>query len=319
MLQPGNTSATSLPEMGFAAECDFDSHASGVCAVLALAPVSLDLEGYVRHILLSAITAASLSTGLAQNAVAADLPVKAPPIMVAAPANWAGIYIGLNAGAVLGDSRDTLLPTGCFLTNVACGLGPAGNPARTDTGNLNGTGATVGGQIGINWQSGVLVYGLETDINFSTLSSTDTVSRPVVAPLVGIFNHTVTSKLDWFGTLRARLGFTPSPLWLIYATGGLAYGQVKSSTLVSFTTTTDVYNSSASTTRVGWTAGAGAEWMFMPKWSAKFEYLYVDLGKSSYVNPCITAVCGGFAPPPTYTTNLSNRDHVLRIGINYHL
>jgi outer membrane immunogenic protein len=123
--------------------------------------------------------------------------------------------------------------------------------------------------------------------------------------------------MDWFGTVRGRAGFLPAPTWLIYGTGGLAYGHVSSASDVSFTSTTDVYNGSASTTRTGWTAGGGAEWMFASHWTAKFEYLYVDLGTLSYADACITAVCTAFTPPPAYQTDLHLRDNIIRAGVNY--
>jgi outer membrane immunogenic protein len=109
-----------------------------------------------------------------------------------------------------------------------------------------------------------------------------------------------------------------TPTFLLYGTGGLAYGHVASTTLNSFTSTTDAYAASISTTRAGWTAGAGAEWMFAPNWSAKAEYLYIDLGTISYTVPCTTAVCTGLAPPPSYQTDLRVRDNIVRVGVNYH-
>ena len=112
------------------------------------------------------------------------------------------------------------------------------------------SGFTGGGQIGVNWQTNVWVYGLETDFNYSSLNAKDNVSRPVAAPLVGIFNHTVNERLDWFGTFRGRVGWAGVPSWLWYATGGLAYGHVKSSSAISFTSTTDAYSGASSSTRV---------------------------------------------------------------------
>jgi len=70
---------------------------------------------------------------------------------------------------------------------------------------------------------------------------------------------------------------------------------------------------SVSKTKVGWTAGAGAEWMFARNWSAKLEYLYVDLGSDSAI--------GNFTPPDPnfkvgYTWNA--RENIARVGVNYH-
>jgi outer membrane immunogenic protein len=267
-------------------------------------------------------TVATVALALPLAAQAADLPA-APaykaPIMAPAPVySWTGFYIGVNAGAAINDSDYNLFPTGCFLTNVACGGGPPNNPLRSDSHKFNGVSFTGGGQAGYNWQMGMTVWGIEADLNWKGENETDSINRPVLPPLVGNFIHSTTDQLDWFGTVRARGGFLATPSLLIYATGGLAYGHVNSATSVAFTSTTDAYAGSISTTRAGWTAGAGAEWMFAPGWSAKAEYLFVDLGTASYTSACVTAVCGAFVPPPSYQTDLRVRDNIFRAGLNYH-
>ena len=145
------------------------------------------------------------------------------------------------------------------------------------------------------------------------------INRPVAAPLVGNFIHWESDKPSWLATIRGRVGVTVTPNFLIYGTGGVAFGDVRSATNVAFTSTTDAYSGSIDNTRVGWTAGAGGEWMFAPKWSLKAEYLYVDLGTASYTNACVTAVCTAFVSPPTYQTDLRVHEHIARIGVNYHL
>jgi outer membrane immunogenic protein len=260
----------------------------------------------------------TLSIGGVGTALAADLPLKAPPPVVAPVYNWTGFYIGGNVGGAWNDTRDDVFPTGCFLNNVACGLGPTVNPLRSDSVRLNGSGFTGGGQAGYNWQSGRFVGGIEGDINFNGINDSSFINRPVALPLVGNFIHSETEKLQWFGTFRGRVGFTVTPSFLVYATGGLAFGQVKSATAISFTSTTDVYAGSLDETRAGWTVGGGGEWMIAPNWSIKGEYLFIDLGKTGYNNVCITAVCTAFAPPPSYQTDLRVRENVARVGVNYH-
>src|ERR1700733_4180217 len=177
--------------------------------------------------------AVALATFAVAPAFAADMPVKAPPKPVATGYSWAGWYIGLNAGGIWGSSTDAVDPSGCFVAAVApCGAPPTNNPLRSDTGSLNRAGFIGGAQAGVNWQTDKWVYGLETDFQGTSLNSTDAVNRPVAAPLVGNFIHSVNEKLDWLGTFRGRLGVTVSPTWLLYATGGLAYGHVNSSTNV---------------------------------------------------------------------------------------
>jgi outer membrane immunogenic protein len=277
----------------------------------------------MKKTLIASIALVAASTGFAS---AADLPVKAAPMApVVAPVwGWTGWYIGANIGGIWSDSEDTVRPIGCFVNPaILCGGPLTNNPLRTDVGNLNGSsnniGVTGGGQFGYNWQMGTFLLGFETDINGSSLNASDTVTRPLAAPLVGILNHTVNEKLDWFGTVRGRAGFLVAPTWLLYVTGGLAYGDVKSNSLINFTAGTDTYVGSFSDTRVGWTVGGGAEWAFSPNWSAKIEYLFVDLGTVSYADTCVTpaVICGGFAQAPAYATDLKIRENIVRFGINY--
>jgi outer membrane immunogenic protein len=267
--------------------------------------------------------AALVSIGITGTASAADMAVKAPPM--AAPAviyNWTGGYVGFNLGGTWNDSRADVFPTGCFLSSVTCGGGPANNPIRSDSNRLNQAAFTGGVQAGYNWQRDRWVFGVEGDINYNGVNDGVAVARPLVAPLAGTMLHAETDKLQWFGTVRGRAGITATPNFLIYATGGLAFGQVKSATAVAFTTTPDTYAGSLDDTRFGWTVGGGGEWMFAPNWSVKAEYLYVDLGKASYADACVNvAVCGSppqVAPGASYQTDLRVREHVARVGVNYH-
>src|SRR5690606_37950140 len=121
-------------------------------------------------------------------------------------------------------------------------------------------------------------------------------------------------KVQWFGTLRARLGFTPAERVLVYATGGLAYGSVKSHTSLTAAIDGDVlvsFNGSSSTTRWGWTVGAGAEYAVTDNLSLKSEYLYVDLDSKHYTAASVEL------PGPTYSAKDETAFHVLRAGLNY--
>lgn len=142
---------------------------------------------------------------------------------------------------------------------------------------VNPSGVMGGGQFGYNWQSGEFVFGGETDIQ---LSSADDTFAPYK------FSN------PWFGTLRGRAGVALDNI-LLYATAGLAYGDVKG----------EGPGLSETKTQIGWTGGFGMEVGFTPNWSAKAEYLYADLGHRAY---SITGVDNGLH------TNL------VRFGINYH-
>jgi outer membrane immunogenic protein len=270
----------------------------------------------VRLLIATAISLAAVAGGSA-----ADLPVRGPVYAKSPPPavfSWTGFYIGGNAGVAINNSSYQLDPTGCFLTGCGVG-GVAANAFRTFTGNFNRSNFTGGGQVGYNLQyGGHWLAGIEADINYNGVN--DSFNGRV--PLTGLLNGGLppvaqSQHFDWLGTVRARVGFLPSDRLLVYATGGLAYGHVSAATNVLFISTTDQYAGSASVTRFGWTAGGGAEWVIAGNWSAKAEYLYVDLGSFNYVDACVTPgfICG--TPFPTYTSHLTTREHVFRLGVNY--
>jgi outer membrane immunogenic protein len=134
-----------------------------------------------------------------------------------------------------------------------------------------------GGQLGYNWQSGQFVFGAETDIQFSGADDT-------FAPW--------KFANPWFGTLRGRAGYAFNNI-LVYGTLGLAYGELKGTFLALDETRTEV----------GWAGGVGAEYGFTPNWSAKVEYLYMDLASRSF---SITGTDNGL------------HANLLRLGVNYH-
>jgi outer membrane immunogenic protein len=276
----------------------------------------------MKKIVLGTIALAAM---LAGPAFAADMPLKAPILKAPPPPviTWSGFYIGATVGGAFNESRYNLDPTGCFIAAAPCGAaGLAGNPFRSDARRIGGAGVIAGGEIGYNWQiSPNFVAGLETDISWNDLKQTVAVTQTLPVPPFAVpaaFVHSINQKQDWLGTLRARLGFLFTPNALIYATGGLAYGEVKSNTSVSFPPPGggDTYLGAASSTRVGWTVGGGLEYAVGGGWSAKFEYLFVDLGKFSYTSVCGLAICA-LVPPPTYSTTIDTREHIGRFGLNY--
>jgi outer membrane immunogenic protein len=172
---------------------------------------------------IAGLLAAAIGFGFAQAASAADMPTKAPIIKAPPPIvySWTGFYGGLNAGVGFAAGSYTLSPQGCFLTG-ACGGSPAFNPLRTFSFNNSNTFFTGGGQLGYNWQTGTWVLGVETDFNYNGWNADSTNSIVLAAPLVGSFVNATNTKLDWFGTLRGRVGYLVNPALLIYGTGGLA-------------------------------------------------------------------------------------------------
>jgi outer membrane immunogenic protein len=149
-----------------------------------------------------------------------------------------------------------------------------------------------------------------------------------------------SSRLDYIGTVRGRLGWLVTPTLLLYGTGGLAFGGVSANlAYAQWNNSTDFYpdntfgpafgSANFSNTQVGWTAGGGLEWMFLPNWSAKVEYLYYDLGsiRVSSAMPASYSVAAipDFAPAfsgvwATTLTTASMRfnGNIVRAGVNYH-
>jgi outer membrane immunogenic protein len=139
--------------------------------------------------------------------------------------------------------------------------------------------------------------------------------------------HFLSQKIDWFGTVRGRVGSTITPSLLVYVTGGLAYGQVDSTSTVSginifgaqgtntFTLVPAAVAFSSRTTKTGWTLGGGIEGLLGGNWTGKIEYLYLDLGTVSgaFVTPIVTTT-GGFLSS-SFSSQITN--HILRVGLNY--
>ena len=237
-----------------------------------------------------AITAVGMGSGAA---FAADLPArvytKAPPIMVQAY-NWTGFYLGVNAGFGFGRNR----------TDVDASLF-----GFSETTRLSPFGALGGAQVGYNWQTGNfglgnLVFGLEADIQGADLK--DDRSCTFACGALGGTGVQYSQKLDWFGTVRGRIGLATGPV-LSYFTGGFAYGSVETGVnggpLLGASSFKD--------TRTGWTIGSGVEAALGGNWTGKIEYLYVDLG-SQTGSPIFPAV------PVASSFSSDIREHIFRIG-----
>jgi len=258
---------------------------------------------------------------------AADLPrapVKAPPVEVV---NWTGLYIGGNFGYSWGraNSDFTFTPTGTTTTTTS-----------NNRQNINGV--LGGAQIGYNWQSSAFLYGLEADFQGADqkgrITVLDTNPTDVAnagggvgctiggtsTPCPAAITSTLGQKLEWFGTVRGRVGYLVAPSWLVYGTGGLAYGRVKSDFLsVEPDGETDV--SHWAETRVGWAAGAGVEAMLWDRWTWRLEYLHVDLTRNGSTNSTLFH-SGFFTPPPgvivgNFAINTRASDEIVRVGLNY--
>jgi outer membrane immunogenic protein len=253
-------------------------------------------------------TVALIALATVVRAGAADLPVSPPPAPPAyAPAvvpafSWTGFYAGANVGAAWGHDEVTWTSDpGGFGPNFAAALNTAGTTA------IQPVGVTAGGQFGFNVQTGIAVWGLEADLNYAGISGSSL--SPVLGAAPGN-TASSTFKSQWFATARARFGVTATPRFLLYLTGGLAVAEVKTSDLAVFADGSS--NAAAnSSTKLGWTGGVGTEWAFDPNWSAKFEYLFVDLGSMSATSQ------NTLFPAAVIDHSHAVTESVVRAGINF--
>jgi outer membrane immunogenic protein len=203
--------------------------------------------------------------------------------------NWAGLYTGFNGGG--GWSADT--PTITVANNFGF---------FQDTGKrLDAQGGFGGGQIGYNWQRGAFVFGVESDLEISNIKDS---FKGLVPP--DFFD--ARKQLDYFGTIRGRLGYSFGNV-LVYGTGGFAYGFVHNREFVN-----GVADAHKDALETGFAAGGGIEYAVTPRISLKAEYQYIDLGSYKLSAPVI---------PPNgviiTTGTFDNNFNTVRAGINFHL
>ena len=199
-----------------------------------------------------------------------------------------------------------------FCVNPAGVLNGSGCNAQTATGDqISGDGFIGGAQAGYNWQINNWVLGVEADFQGANIGGSVAASIPLAGPvpiIVAIEN--ANEKLEWFGTVRGRLGVAFDRA-LIYGTGGFAYGQVKVDQDSAPVGSPGAFQfpSSASVTKIYWTAGAGIEWAFAGHWSTRVEGLYYDLG--------LITSAGSAANGFTVGKNFDVRGGIARVGLNY--
>jgi outer membrane immunogenic protein len=264
----------------------------------------------MRKLLLAGVFAALGLSGVAQ---AADLPVepvyKGGPLIVPVY-DWTGFYLGISGGYSRGNASNAYTFTG---------IASVGGSTRMD-------GGVFGGQAGFNWQATPsFVVGFEADLQGTWQNGSDSppgvpgVCIPItLACIVATDTVAVDQKLRWFGTARARAGFLPWGHVMLFVTGGAAFGEVESNATITnigtsifgTTSTAAITSGTAINTRAGWTVGGGSEWVLSGPWTAKLEYLFVDLGT-------VTNTFIGGGALPTVVASSHVRDNIVRIGINY--
>jgi outer membrane immunogenic protein len=211
--------------------------------------------------------------------------------------SWNGFYVGANLGAGFGGDG----VVGITLSDQ-----------RFDNvGKLDSDGWFGGGQIGFNWQHGNVVFGIEADLQAADVSSEFGPNFVAGPPITGTF--TGSSKVDMFGTVRARLGYSFDRA-LLYVTGGWAWANVDYNV-----TGVDLvgrnFTISSDDTFSGYVLGGGLEWAFAPSWSLKAEYQYINLGRETLTADILTA--GGALTGLTASTEATPEFHTFRVGVNY--
>ncbi|WP_247642898.1 outer membrane protein [Brucella abortus] len=229
-------------------------------------------------------------------------------VIVAEPApvavdtfSWTGGYIGINAGYAGGKFKHPFSD-----------IEQDGGPRFSGSLDVTASGFVGGVQAGYNWQlANGLVLGGEADFQGSTVKSKlvgngNLSDIGVAGNLSGDESSVLETKVQWFGTVRARLGFTPTERLMVYGTGGLAYGKVKTQ-LSAYGD--GEFSAGNSKTKAGWTLGAGVEYAVTNNWTLKSEYLYTDLGKRSF----------NYIDEENVNINMENKVnfHTVRLGLNY--
>ena len=223
-----------------------------------------------------AIAAALLA--ISGQARAADLPqpgAPAPPL----PAiyNWNGFYVGVNGG--WGDGLSNWLPSGQNSFSVG--------------------GYVLGGTAGYNYQVGQYVWGIEGDFDWTHVAGNSGQTCGAISDLVPPTQGCATQS-DWLATVRGRFGYAWDNV-LLYGTGGVAFGNIEVGLIPPSTFD--------STTETGWTIGTGLEVGFAPNWTAKAEYLFVELPNAT----CATVGnCGAAAG-----SKVSFNENIIRVGVNF--
>ena len=210
-------------------------------------------------------------------ALAADLPQPAPPPPQAPAAYVPAVAPVYNWGGIY------------FGLNGGYAFGNSDwTGGGVSSGSFSTSGPVVGGTLGANFQTDAFVFGVETDLDYA----------PVSGDGPSTFCPNCQTQSTWLGTTRARAGYAADRV-LFYGTAGAAYGNVEANA-------NGVTNSS---TEIGWTAGAGVEAAFADNWTARVEYLFVDLSHGS----CATA-CGS---PPNPTQSVSFTESLVRAGVDF--
>jgi outer membrane immunogenic protein len=228
---------------------------------------------------------------------AADMAVKARPMVAPVAWSWTGFYFGAHVGAGWGPTESTL--TAINITPVP----PGGTiPLNVPLSQNSRSGFLGGVQAGYNFQSGWAVFGVQGDIAATDIKGT-------TPCLIGILS--CTSETNWLATVSGRLGAVVLDRGLVYVKGGGAW--MNTDHRVNLPIVANTLLTSASSDTFGWLIGFGTEWMITPNWTAFVEYNYIDFDKKNERFPL--ALGAGVAA--SVNADLTNKLSIAKVGVNY--
>lgn len=238
-----------------------------------------------------------------------------------------GAYIGVDIGRAWGSATYNTDP-GCAPDTdggTFCNAPPAASAtngtavAYSGSGKLKLSGLNIGGHLGYNWSTKGIVLGAEADYGALNFDNSTTANGVFPFPFLGtIYTLHDSASANWVATLRGRIGPAIKPSFLIYATGGVAFTSINTSSSYNDNAVSDLFpggagRASESNSRTGWTVGGGAEWQFNHLLSVKAEYLYMDFGSVNLTLPVSNTA--EFSQTMHFKTDFTTS--LVRLGVNY--
>jgi outer membrane immunogenic protein len=276
-----------------------------------------------------AIIAGVSTIAFTQLASAADLPRKAPPAPPPAPVfSWTGFYAGGNVGVAWSRSNVNYAPNDALSEEIffnAPFFAPPPSASVRDSSLIGGL------QLGYNWQfAPAWLIGAEADFDWSGLKGSAATSGPFFPP--STFTNSVEQRVEWFGTVRGRLGYLPLPNLMAFVTGGFAFGRIEQSATYTTVATVTGFNApffafciggggpcyagSSKGTEIGWTIGGGIEYALWQNWTIRGEYLHVSLGSKSVTETAVSVAAGTI--PSSFNANFGRTNlDIARFALNY--
>ncbi|MBI5110411.1 MAG: porin family protein [Rhodovulum sp.] len=252
---------------------------------------------------LSGVIAAATIAVAAGPSFAADMAVKAPPVMAGpACAQFGGFYLGAQGGTSYYDYRWQDLDAFRAATND--------DHQAPNSISSSKFGWNIGPLAGYNWQMNCTVFGIETDWSWSNAKAETDISL-LGHGGAGAENWSIASKMRWFGTARLRTGVVVDNL-LFYVTGGLAYANFQRDFTFVVPSDPSFEAFDHTTTRLGWTAGIGTEWALNQNWSIKGEVLYMAFARNEQTSTSVI-----YDPGVSYRFQSEDSMWVSRVGLNY--